>query len=80
MANSEFKDRATTEKLAKQVSQGISEQWHNEKPESKRCSYALTRMAEKRHSQIYENYKFVKNFKNNKQPQTDEQLIDQPMS
>src|SRR5690242_16804434 len=49
MESSEFKDRATTNKLAKQVSQEISEQWNNEPPNVKEVFYALARMAEKKH-------------------------------
>src|SRR5436305_715095 len=55
MAGSEIKERETTDKLAKQVSQEISEPLNNDNPEIKVVFYALSRMAEKRHSQLYEN-------------------------
>nr|ANQ32446.1 MATA-HMG [Rhizophagus irregularis] len=64
MAGPLFINRAPEDKKAKFISGEIAGFWNNETKEVMKTFYALQRMAKKKHGQIYENYKFIRNFKN----------------
>nr|ANQ32414.1 MATA-HMG [Rhizophagus irregularis]ANQ32417.1 MATA-HMG [Rhizophagus irregularis] len=66
MNNPEFKDRPAREKKAKKVSKEIADRWHNENDETKNVFYALARIANKKHKEIYKNYKFIRKIRKNK--------------
>ncbi|RGB26084.1 hypothetical protein C1646_770909 [Rhizophagus diaphanus] len=73
MNSPEFKDRPTREKKAKQVSKEIADRWHNENDKMKKLFYALARIANKKHKQIYKNYKFVRKIRKNQKPENTEE-------
>ncbi|CAB4409207.1 unnamed protein product [Rhizophagus irregularis] len=73
MNSPEFKDRPTGEKKAKQVSKEIADRWNNENDKMKNVFYALARIANKKHKQIYKNYKFVRKIRKNQKPENTEE-------
>src|SRR5215470_14947474 len=60
MASREFKNRLIVNKRACNVSKEIASLWRNEPDGLKKVYYALQRMADKKHKEIYENYKYIR--------------------
>src|SRR6266542_3434242 len=58
MASPEFKNRPTEDKQAKDVSKEIADDWNNETNTVKKLFFALQRKADKKHKEIFKNYKF----------------------
>jgi hypothetical protein len=75
MASHEFKNRSPNERKAKYLSKEIAERWNNEDDKTKVVFYALARIAEKRHKEIYKNYKFIRKFKDQRKNQNVEEPV-----